>query len=100
MNMMPGSSYRVKHLPRGRREQTTVQKCHQNVKIVKVLEFRDDIWNHHQISTNMPGIGSLIHEIHVKLQNSRKQNRLLFSKTNVRVQSIKFGFSFGQPGPF
>ena len=73
MNMMPGSSYRVKHLPRGRREQTTVQKCHKFVKIVKILEFRDDIWNHHhkyiQISTNMPGIGSLLHEIHVKLQN-------------------------------
>ena len=35
------------------------------------MEFDDPIWNHHekciQISTNMPGIGSLIPEIDVKL---------------------------------
>ena len=39
------------------------------VKNVKMMEFHDHIWNHHeeciQISTNMPGIGSLIREIDV-----------------------------------
>ena len=38
---------------------------------VKILEFHDHIWNHHeklfQKSTNMPGIGSLIREIDVKI---------------------------------
>ena len=38
---------------------------------VKILEFSDYIWNHHekciQISTNMPGIGLLIREIHVNM---------------------------------
>ena len=36
------------------------------VKNCNILEFHDHIWNHHvkciQISTNMPGIGSLIRE--------------------------------------
>ena len=40
-------------------------------KNVKILEFSDDIWNQYekciQISTNMPGIGSFIGEIHVKI---------------------------------
>jgi hypothetical protein len=40
------------------------------------MDYRDIIWNHHekciQISTKMPGIGSLIHEIHVKLQKFEK----------------------------
>ena len=35
------------------------------------MEFGDYIWNHHekciQKSTNMPGIGSLIREIDVKM---------------------------------
>ena len=37
------------------------------VKNVKIVEFHDHTWNHHEkcieISTNMPGIGSLIREI-------------------------------------
>ena len=41
------------------------------VKNVKIVEFHDHIWNQHekciQISTNMPDIGSLIPEIHVKI---------------------------------
>ena len=49
----------------------TFQKCHKIVKNVKILEFHDNIWNHHekciQISTIMPGIGSVICEIHVKI---------------------------------
>ena len=40
-------------------------------KNVKILEFSDDIWNQYekciQISTNMPGIGSLVREIQVKV---------------------------------
>ena len=49
----------------------TVQKCHKVVKIFKIMVARDNIWNHHvkciQISTNVPGIGPLICEIHVKI---------------------------------
>ena len=41
------------------------------VKNVNILEFHDHIWNHHEkyieISTNIPGIGSLIYEIAVKI---------------------------------
>ena len=48
-------------------EQTTVQKCHKNLKNLKIVEFCDNIWNHHekciQISTNMPGIGLEMYEI-------------------------------------
>ena len=37
------------------------------VKNVKIVEFHDHIWNHHeiciQISTNMPSIGLVIPEI-------------------------------------
>ena len=51
-----------------RRQVKNVTKCSKNDNI---LEFHDHIWNHHekctQISTNMPGIGSLIHEIHVRI---------------------------------
>ena len=40
-------------------------------KKVNILEFHDHIWNHHdkcvQQSTNMPGIGSVIHEIDIKI---------------------------------
>ena len=42
-----------------------------NVKNVRIFEFHDDIWNHHEkcilISTNMNVIGSLICEIAVKI---------------------------------
>ena len=48
-----------------------VKKCHKIVRNVKILAFRDYIWNHHdkciQISTNMPGFGSLIGEIAIKM---------------------------------
>ena len=47
------------------------KNCTKMVKKVKIVEFHDHIWNHHekciQISTNMPGSGSLICEIHVKI---------------------------------
>ena len=47
------------------------QKCHKIVKYVNIVESHDNIWNHHekyiQISTSMPGIGSLIREIYVKI---------------------------------
>ena len=46
------------------------------VKNVNILEFLDHIWNHHdkyiQMSTNMPGIGSLIREIDVKMSKFEK----------------------------
>ena len=51
-------------LPRGRRVQTTGQKCN---KFVKIVEFHYHIRNHHekctQISTSMPSIGLVIPEI-------------------------------------
>ena len=48
-----------------KRVQTTGQKCHKNVNILLTFrKFYDHIWDHHekyiQISTNIPGIGSLI----------------------------------------
>ena len=43
------------------------------VKNVKNVEFHDHIWNHHekciQMSTNMPGIGSLIRETAVYISD-------------------------------
>ena len=50
------------------------------------MKFHNHIWNHHEtyieISTNMPGIGSVI------LRNVRKQTQLL-SKTNAMVAMHK-----------
>ena len=41
------------------------------IKNVEIVEFHDHIWNRHekrsQISTNTPGIGSLIREIAIKI---------------------------------
>ena len=48
-------------------------KIEQNLhkKKVKIVEFHGHIWHHHekciQQSTNMPGIGSLIREIDIKI---------------------------------
>ena len=51
-----------------------LKKCTNLVKNVKILEFHDLIWNHHekciQISTNMPGIGSLIRELDIKISKN------------------------------
>ena len=48
-----------------------VNKLTTFVKIVRIVEFHDHIRNHHekyiQISTNMPGIGSQIREIGVRI---------------------------------
>ena len=48
-----------------------VKKVTTFVKNVEIMEFHDHIWKHHgkcnQKSSNMPGIGSLIHEIDVKI---------------------------------
>ena len=50
-----------------RRQSKNVTKVSKNFNI---LEFFNHIWNHHekyiQISTSMPGIGSLIREIAVR----------------------------------
>ena len=57
----------------GRRQ---IGNSHKIVKNVKIVKSRDNIWNHHEkyikISTNMPGIGSLIREIHVKITQIEK----------------------------
>ena len=41
------------------------------VKNVNIVEFHDHIWNHYEkyieIGTNMPGIGSIIRELAVKI---------------------------------
>ena len=62
-----------------RQQFKNVRNLSTNFKIVK---SRDTIWNNHekciQISTNMPGIGSLIREIHVKVTG------ILESKTDFR----------------
>ena len=51
--------------------QTAGQKLNKLGKNVTILEFHDHIWNHHEkyieISTNMPGIGSVNREITVKM---------------------------------
>ena len=43
------------------------RQVRKNYKNVKILKFRDYIWNHHekciQMSTNMPSIGLVIAEI-------------------------------------
>ena len=71
------------HLPRGRHEQTTDEQTtgttfHKMFKNVNILEFHDYIWNHYekcnQKSTNMPGIGSFIREIHVRISDFEKAN--------------------------
>ena len=47
--------------------QTTGKQIDKFLKNVNIVEFHDHIWNRNekciQISTNMPGIGSLIREI-------------------------------------
>ena len=63
------------------------------VKNVNILEFGYYIWNPYEkcikISTNMPGIGSSICEIDVKIvRNLIKANKLLLSKTSSRVLSV------------
>ena len=49
----------------------TIQNSHKTSKDVNILEFHDHIWKQRQkciqISTNMPGIGSLIREIDVNI---------------------------------
>ena len=61
----------IQRFPCGRRVQTTDQNLTNFVKNVKNVEFHHHIWYHHekciQISTNMPGIGSVIREIAVKI---------------------------------
>ena len=51
------------------------------------MEFHDHIWNYHkkciQKSTNMPGIGSLICEIDVKMSKIQETNRLFLGKKQV-----------------
>ena len=56
-----------------------VQKFKNKFKHSNIPEFCDYIWNHHkkfkQISTNMPGIGSIIRELDVKMSEIwKKQN--------------------------
>ena len=57
--------------PCGRRVQTTGQEWYKLCKKIKTVEFHDHIWNQHEkyieISTNMSGMGSVIHELAVKI---------------------------------
>ena len=57
-----------------------VKKWHKIFKNDNILEFHDT-WNHHgkciQISTNMPGIGSLIRELDVTFLKFEKANTIL-----------------------
>ena len=57
---------------RQRREKTPGITTFHNLKNVNILEFHYHIWNHRekciQMSTEMPGIGSLIREITVKIE--------------------------------
>ena len=72
-------------------------KCRQQVKNVttfvknvEIVEFRDRIWNHNekyiQISTNMPSIGSLIHEIVVEISEMWESKRT-FAQLNQAPRS-------------
>ena len=63
------------------------------VKIINILEFHDHIWNHHekciQISTNMPGIGSLICEIGLEMKELWGEKYLFFARDSItRVLSV------------
>ena len=57
-----------------RRQVKNLTNC---VKNVKFVEFYDHVWNHHEkyieINTNIPGIGSLIHEIAVTISETQTQ---------------------------
>ena len=61
--------------------QTTGQKFNKFVFFFEIVEFHDHIWNHNekciQIITNMPGIGSLIHEIAVKISEMWESKQTL-----------------------
>ena len=63
------------------------------VKNVNILKFGYYIWNPYetciQKSPNMPGIGSLIRDIDVKISENWETNILfLLSKTNARILSV------------
>ena len=66
-------------IQRGGHEQTTGQTFKNIKKNVNILEFHDHIWNYHekyiQISTNIPGIGSLICKIDVKYFRHAKRSK-------------------------
>ena len=69
---METSPINSQRCPCGRRdEQATCPKYTNIFKNVNILEFHDHIWNHRkkciQTSTNIPGVGSLIREIDVKI---------------------------------
>ena len=69
------------HAARMSRRHRQVQNFPKMLKGSKILEFHDHIWNHHekciQISTNMPGIGSLIREITFTFQKCERAKILL-----------------------
>ena len=53
-----------------------MSKIYKICENVKIVEFHDHIiWNHHKkciwISTNMPSIGLVIHEIAIKISEMR-----------------------------
>ena len=68
---------------------TALQNVTNLVKIIKILKYRDHIWNHREkyieLSTNIPVHCSSIHEIAVTQFLLSKPS----SKTNARVLSAK-----------
>ena len=64
-------------------------KINQFCKNANIVEFHDNIWHPHkkyiQISTTIPGSGSVNREIAVKFSEMSEVNTILLSKTNARV---------------
>ena len=63
--------------------------------LVKIFEFHDHIWNHHykciQMSTNMPTIGQVFHEIRLwKLTNSTEKKLFCIWQTHSRMISLNW----------
>ena len=71
-----------------RRQVQNVPKCS---KMLRFLEFHDHIWNHHekciQISTSMPGIGSLIREIHINISEIWESKNAFNHEINAHLLS-------------
>ena len=73
--------------------QTTGNKITNICKNVEIVKVHDHIWNHHekciQLSTNMPGIGSVIREIAGKMSEiSTILDSFCSEKNNTRVVSV------------
>ena len=68
-----------------KRQVQNVPKCSKIWKLGNCMTMESPLEKCIQISTNMPGIASLICEIHVKISQIWAGKILLFSKTNARL---------------